>query len=84
MPTAAGCGQVSRAPPDVDQFDPCYLPNGRIVFASTASYQSVPCWSGIPQRVANLYLMEADGNGLRQLCYDQDHDHYPRVPATGR
>lgn len=28
----------------VDNFDACYLPDGRIVFASTASYTGVPCW----------------------------------------
>ena len=32
--------QVSRMPDDVDAFDGCYLPDGRIVFCSTASFQS--------------------------------------------
>ncbi len=35
--------QVSREDADVDNFDPCYLPNGRIVFSSTASFTGVPC-----------------------------------------
>ena len=35
--------QVTSSPhDDVDSFDPCYLPDGRIIFCSTANYQSVP------------------------------------------
>jgi len=79
-----GLRQVSRSPKDVDEFDACYLPSGKIVFGSTASYQAVPCWSGIPHRVANLYVMDADGTNVRQLCYDQDHDLYPTVRNDGQ
>lgn len=79
-----GLRQVSRMPDDVDAYDACYLPDGRIVFGSTASYQAVPCWSGIPHRVANLYRMDADGGNVRQLCFDQDHDLYPTVRSDGQ
>ena len=79
-----GLRQVSQCPNDVDHFDACYLPSGKIVFGSTASYQAVPCWSGIPHRVANLYVMDADGTDVRQLCYDQDHDLYPTVRNDGQ
>ncbi len=78
-----GLRQVSRMPEDVDCFDACYLPDGRIVFGSTASYQSVPCWHG-RRRVTNLYLMNGDGTGARQLCFDQDHDFHPSVLANGQ
>ena len=33
----SGLRQVSREDADVDNFDACYLPDGRIVFVSTAS-----------------------------------------------
>ena len=79
-----GLRQVSRMPDDVDAFDPCYLPDGRIIFGSTASYQAVPCWSGLPHRVANLYQMNANGGAVRQLCFDQDHDLYPTVRNDGQ
>jgi formylglycine-generating enzyme required for sulfatase activity len=69
---------------EVDCFDPCYLPDGRIVFASTASIQGVPCWSGIRQPVANLYRMDADGGNVRQLCFDQDHDWHPALLGNGQ
>ena len=75
--------QVSQMPDDVDSFDACYLPNGKIVFGSTASYQAVPCWHG-QKLVSNLYLMHADGSGGRQLCFDQDHDFHPCVLPTGQ
>ncbi|MBE0595365.1 MAG: hypothetical protein IH616_23500, partial [Gemmatimonadales bacterium] len=78
-----GLQQVSRMPDDVDSFDACYLPNGGIVFGSTASYQAVPCWHGL-KRVTNLYRMDADGSGVRQLCFDQDHDLHPCVLADGQ
>jgi formylglycine-generating enzyme required for sulfatase activity len=79
-----GLRQVSQLPDDVDAFDPCYLPNERIVFGSTASFQAVPCWSGMPHRVTNLYLMDADGGHVRQLCYDQDHDLHPTLRNDGQ
>lgn len=68
---------------DVDNFDACYLPDGRIVFASTASYHAVPCWHG-KERACSLYLMDADGANVRQLCFDQDLDLHPSVLPTGQ
>ncbi len=68
---------------DVDNFDACYLPDGRIVFASTASYHAVPCWHG-KERACSIYLMNADGSGMRQLCFDQDLDLHPAVLPTGQ
>lgn len=75
--------QVSRMPADVDAMDPCYLPGGKIIFGSTASYQSVPCWHG-KKWVSNLYVMSGDGSGVRQLCFDQDHDLHPAVLPNGQ
>ena len=75
--------QVSQMPDDVDAMDGCYLPNSRIVFGSTASYQSVPCWHG-RKRVSNLYAMDEGGSNVRQLCFDQDHDFHPVVLNSGQ
>ena len=80
----SGLRQVTRGRhPDVDNFDACYLPDGRIVFASTASYHAVPCWHG-KERACSIYLMNADGTGVRQLCFDQDLDLHPSVLPTGQ
>jgi len=69
--------------PDVDDYDACYLPNGRIIFASTRCFQGIPCVGG-GNTVANLCIMDADGANIRQLCFDQDHNWCPTVLNNGR
>ena len=79
-----GLRQVTPgADPDVDNYDPCYLPDGDIVFASTAFFTAVPCVNG-STRCANLYRMKADGTSIRQLCFDQEHNWCPTVLPNGR
>jgi len=68
---------------DVDNYDPCYLPDGRIIFDSTRCFQGIPCVGG-GNTVANLCIMNSDGSGIRQLCFDQDHDWCPVVLNNGR
>lgn len=68
--------------PDVDNYDACYLPDGRIVFCSTACFTGVPCTNG-GDHVANLYLLETSGR-IRQLTVEQDHDWCPTVLNNGR
>ena len=69
--------------PDVDNYDPCYLPDGRIMFCSTRCFHGVPCVGG-GNTVANLFRMNADGTETRQLCFDQDHNWCPTVLNNGR
>ena len=68
--------------PDVDNFEPCYLPSGQILFTSTRGFQGVPCVGG-GDAVANICKMNADGSGIRQLCFDQDQDWCPTVLNDG-
>ena len=68
---------------DVDNYDACYLPDGKIAFTSTACFIGVPCVYG-GSHVANLYVMDADGRSIRQLCFDQEHDWCPAVLNNGR
>ena len=75
--------QVNQEMPGVDYFDACYAPNEQILFASTASYTAVPCWHG-QKRACSLFLMNADGSGKRQLCFDQDLDLHPSVLPSGQ
>jgi len=63
MADGSGLRQVSQADDDVDCFDGCYRPDGKIIFGSTASYTAVPCWHGL-KNVTNLYVMNADGSGM--------------------
>ncbi|MDD4869183.1 MAG: hypothetical protein PHR77_01385, partial [Kiritimatiellae bacterium] len=69
--------------PDLDFFDACYLPDGRIIVASTANYHGVPCLNG-GQPVATLYLLDPATGKLRQLTFDQDHSNDPTVLNDGR
>jgi formylglycine-generating enzyme required for sulfatase activity len=69
--------------PDVDNYDACYLPDGNLIFGSTAPFTGVPCVGGT-SHVANLYrLNRADGE-IRRLTFDQDHNWCPTVLNDGR
>ncbi|MEN8148798.1 MAG: SUMF1/EgtB/PvdO family nonheme iron enzyme [Planctomycetota bacterium] len=68
---------------DVDNYDACYLPDGRIVFDSTRIFQGIPCVAGADQ-VANLHLLDRKTRKIRQLCFGQDHDWCPTVMNDGR
>jgi len=68
---------------DVDNFDACYLPDGRVIYASTACMQGVPCVQG-SSFVANLFLLDRATGGVRQLCFDQDHNWCPTMLPNGR
>ena len=68
---------------DVDHFDPCYLPDGGLILASTATFLGMPCINGGP-RMASLYRMESDRKTLRQLGFDQDTSWYPTLLPDGR
>ncbi len=68
--------------PDVDNYDACYLPDGRILFTSTAPFIGVPCVYG-SSHVTNSYIKNHDGS-IRQLTVDQEHNWCPTVLANGR
>ena len=57
--------------PDVHNYDACYLPDGRIVFTSTAPFTGVPCVGG-KSKVANLYLRDHDGSRSTKI---RSHQH---------
>ncbi|MCX7008104.1 MAG: SUMF1/EgtB/PvdO family nonheme iron enzyme [Kiritimatiellaeota bacterium] len=78
-----GLRQLTPDEADIDHYDACYLPDGRILFDSTAGFQGVPCVGG-GNFVGNLYQMDADGKNIRMLCYDQEHNWCPTVLNDGR
>ncbi len=78
-----GLRQLTGEQPDVDCYDACYLPDGRIIFTSTACFIGVPCVYG-SSHVAVNYVMDANGGNIRQLCFDQEHDWCPTVMNNGR
>ncbi|MEA1952564.1 MAG: hypothetical protein U9N87_14380, partial [Planctomycetota bacterium] len=79
----SGLRQLTGEQSDVDSYDACYLPDGKVMFTSTACFVGVPCVYG-SSHVAVLYVMDADGRNIRQLCFDQEHDWCPVVMNNGR
>ena len=82
---ADGTGRRQLTPgnqPEVHCYDACYLPDGRIVFISTAVLQGVPCNASVI--VGMMYQMDADGKNIHQVCFEQDHDYNPSVMNDGR
>lgn len=74
----------------IDNYDGVYLPDGRILYCSTACFVGVPCVTGIDY-VPNLYVLDPDAgspedvdNTIRQLTFEQDADWMPVVLDNGR
>ena len=69
--------------PDVEFCDPNYLPDGRIIAATTAGYNAVPCVNG-SDAVGNLSLYDTKDGSFRRLTFDQDNNWNPVVMNNGR
>ena len=61
--------------------DPCYLPDGNIMFVSTRPGRAVSCH---PSIVTSLHLMTAEGKGMRCLSGGQFNELDPNVLDDGR
>ncbi len=72
-----------------------FLPDGRIIFASTRQRKSraILLDEGKPQYTAlnergnesafNIHIMNADGTNIKQLTFNMSHDFYPLVLQDG-
>ncbi len=69
--------------PDVDNYDACYLPDGNIIFNSTATYIGVPCVGGNSQ-IGNLHHFQSATGTIRRLTFDQEHNWNPTILPDGR
>lgn len=69
--------------PDVDNYDACYLPDGAVLFTSTAPFVGVPCVTG-SSHVSNIYRFDPASGAIRRLTFEQDHDWCPTVLNNGR
>ncbi|WP_434930040.1 hypothetical protein ACRWQM_11210 [Shewanella sp. HL-SH5] len=75
---------------------PSFLPDGRIVFASTRQRLSraILLDEGKPQYTAldenrdnetfNIHVMDPDGSAIKQLSFNLSHDFYPLVMQNGQ
>ena len=68
---------------DLDYFDACYLPNGKIAVLSNLGGQGVPCVNGSDQ-VGNLCLFDPETKEMRRLTFDQDANWGPVMMHNGK
>jgi hypothetical protein len=67
---------------DYNDIDPCYLPDGRICFASTR-YPSLAMYYGF--RTTNLYIINSDGSNLHRITTERNGAEEPFIdPVSGR
>ena len=65
----------------IDDMDPCYLPNGKIMFTSTRSERHVFCAG---PTVTTLYLIDSGGKNMRRLSAGTLSEMEPCVMDDGR
>jgi hypothetical protein len=65
-----------------DDFDPVWLPDGRIAFSSTR-FRSIAQYSGV--RTSNLFIVNANGSGMQRITAERNGADRPLVdPLTGK
>ncbi|MDZ7616695.1 MAG: hypothetical protein U1E05_06805 [Patescibacteria group bacterium] len=67
-----------------DDFHPCYLPDGRIVFASSRCERGVLCDASDNLSVNVLYRIDADGTNMTLLSENALSESTPSVMNDGR
>lgn len=68
----------------VEDFDPCYLPDGGLAFISTRCQTFGRCHAGRYVPSYMLYRMNGDGTGIRQLSFGEANEWDPSVLPDGR
>jgi hypothetical protein len=68
---ADGSGLVQLTNGDSDDFDPCFLPNGRIVFITERRGGYLRCGRHCP--VYTMYSMEPDGSDIICISFHETH-----------
>ena len=77
-------GEGGRKTTLIEDFDPCYLPDGGFAFISTRSQQFGRCHGSryVPSYV--LYRAQLDGSNIRRLSYNEANEWDPQVLHDGR
>jgi hypothetical protein len=75
----SGLKQLTDGP--WDDIEPCYAPDGNIIFGSSRARRWVPC-NDI--QVATIYWCDADGNNIRMLSPNVENDNTPWPLTDGR
>lgn len=68
-----------------DDYEPAYLPDGDIIFASDRSNYGSQCAGnpGQDKMIVNMHRAKADGSGIHALTNNKDFDRFPRVMDDG-
>lgn len=75
---------ISDVPePDLEFADPCYLPDGRVLFTTNIGYNGIPCEHG-ERVIMNLAIYDPKDKSMRKLTFDQDGNWSPTVLKNGR
>ncbi|HLB73833.1 MAG TPA: hypothetical protein VJJ98_07425, partial [Sedimentisphaerales bacterium] len=76
-----GSGLVQLTDGPADDFDPCFLPNGRIVFISERRGGYLRCGRHCP--VYTMFSMEPDGSDIVCISFHETHEWHPSVNNDG-
>ena len=77
-----GSGLKRLTDGEFDDFDPCWLPNGRVVFLSTRRYGFGRC-HGRPVPSYTMYSMKPDGSDLISIDFHETNEFHPSVDNRG-
>jgi formylglycine-generating enzyme required for sulfatase activity len=75
--------QLTPKDAEYHSFDSCYLPDGKVIFTSTAPIQGLPCEYG-KRAMANIYLLDPKTDKIRRLTFEQDSNWGPSIMENGR
>lgn len=78
---ADGTGLVQLTDGPWNDFDPCFLPDGRIVFNSERRGGYLRCGRHCPTYA--LHSMESDGSDIIRFSYHETHEWHPSVTNDG-
>ncbi|MCY3017876.1 MAG: hypothetical protein NTW87_02435 [Planctomycetota bacterium] len=76
-------GRNGRETVLIEDFEPCYLPDGGFAFISTRSQQYGRCHGGRYVPAYTLYRAELDGSGVQALSYNESNEWAPSVLPDG-
>lgn len=72
-------GDLATRFKDYDDFDPCYMDNEKIVFASTR-YPSLAQLGGV--RTSNLFVVNTDGTNLHRITTEKNSAEEPTIDLS--
>jgi len=77
-------GWDGRATVLIEDFDPCYLPDGGFAFISTRNQTYGRCHGSRYTPAYMLFRANLDGSGIRQLSFGEANEWDPSVLSNGR